>query len=100
MNEIRLDVCERSARDGVFEARYNGELLCRSTQPFFDSARTLLQRGYDPEARLIMVRENGTESFTAKLKVAAAYAVREGQRVGPVLTIWQPFKLTSGRTAT
>jgi hypothetical protein len=63
---------------GRFEARLEGgELLCVSRQPFLDGARELLARGADPDDQLVMVTATGTESLSAKVAVAAHYAVEE-----------------------
>jgi hypothetical protein len=60
---IRIDV--RPAGPGTYEARLAGRVICVSRQPFLDSARALLQEGYDPTAVLIMRwSTTGTESLS------------------------------------
>ena len=93
MSEITLLVRETSDRHGRFEARLaDGEIIIRaSTQPFFDAARVLVARGFNSEAVLQMVRENGTESLRALLGEAAKLTVEEGGRISPRFRRWKPF---------
>jgi hypothetical protein len=71
-----------------FEALLDSELLCVSRQPFLDAARVLIDRGFDPDARLVMLRGDGTASLSARLSVAARYTVEESAH-GP---IFRPFR--------
>jgi hypothetical protein len=70
---------------GMFSARLeNGELLCRSRTPFFESARALLGRGHSPAAILAM-RRTGTnhDASRALLGTAAGLSV-EHDKLGHV----------------
>src|SRR5262249_35169166 len=49
---------------------------------FLDGARVLIERGLDPALLAVMVRENGIESLSAPLGVAAGLTV-ESSRFGP-----------------
>jgi hypothetical protein len=44
----------RPGKDGKFEARVDGRLLCTSRQPFLNAARTLLAEGVEPATPIIM----------------------------------------------
>lgn len=55
---IQVVVVEIGA--GRHLAQIDGENICRSHQPFVDSARVLLKRGFDPNIVLAMFRPNET----------------------------------------
>jgi hypothetical protein len=71
---------------GHFRAQLEGTdevLVASSRQPFVDSARALVAKGFDPNATLIM-RHSGSNvvALKARLAVAAKLGVEEGPR-GP-----------------
>jgi hypothetical protein len=78
------------ANAGRWEATLNGgEVLTRSTQPFFDSARILIQRGCDPQTRLIMMRAGRDQvDLTTPLGAAAKLTV---DKANVRFATWRPF---------
>jgi hypothetical protein len=77
--------CGRRQHDR-FDAhlRDTGELVCGATrQPLFDSARVLLSRGCDPNARISMVWHDKpeTEAMTAIIGKAAQIDVMDNRFV-------------------
>jgi hypothetical protein len=75
-------------RHGQFATTLNGKPVCsRSRSPFFDSARHLIESGYDPDAVLVMFRE-GTACLLGRLGDAAGLTVDENHmRFAP----WRAF---------
>jgi len=69
---------------GLYEARLDGRLLCRSRTPFLDAARVLLSEGYDPSIKMLMLRAGSNVcSLTAMIGAAAKLSVEESAN-GPV----------------
>lgn len=93
MDTVVLVVSERKRRNGLYTARYNGQVVVKgSKQPFFDSARKLVGRGLDPKARYVMRRSlDGPDDLISTLGEAASLTVRENDQVGPVLRPWTPY---------
>jgi hypothetical protein len=93
MNKLYLIVSPCSPRPypkkwaGLFEAKLNGRLICRSRQPLLDSARKLLAEGYDPKTTLVL-RYVGSEvdAMTATIGAAAKLTVNER---GPYFYKWE-----------
>jgi len=83
MTPIEIVINETPDRRGVFEARADGRLLCRTSTPFLDAARVLMVEHAPPEAIVIM-RHDGASvpALTARLGAAAALDVEE-TRFGP-----------------
>ncbi len=78
MIEIFIHAVDRA---GMYEARHEGRLLCRSATPFLDGARCLIARGFDPNETLAMLRTGKSEAdLTGKLGEAAQLTVHEGRR--------------------
>ena len=92
MTPIRIDVCERAKRDGVFEARIDGELVCIDRVPFLTAARVLLERGHDPQTQIVMVTAWGTESLRSTIGAAAKLRVEENENCGPRFGKYRPFE--------
>lgn len=66
----------QAADAGRFEARYQGEPLTTSRQPFLDGARILIKRDLDPKARYVMRREGSErDDLISTLGVAAGLRV-------------------------
>jgi hypothetical protein len=79
---ISITVSPIKASPGRFQARLGstGELLVGSSrQPFVDSARVLLEKGYDPNVTLQMVHAGSqVVALRARLGKAAKLSVEEG----------------------
>src|SRR5262249_47617787 len=67
-----------ATRNGRFHATLNGELLTTSRQPLLDGARELLERGYDPNTRIVM-RHDGSkvDALPSTIGAAAKLTVEE-----------------------
>lgn len=90
---VRIVVTPAHGRSGRYRARivdHDQLLVGSSKQPFLDSARRLIQLGYDGEMILKMFRP-GAERFDlrASIKVAAGLTVDEHN--GTVFARWKPF---------
>ena len=87
-------------RPGCYTARCNGRLLCRSRQPFLDSARELLATGY-PADTIIVMRHAGSavESVRATVGAAAALTVSEEANRPPRFKLWKPRSVGEGSSA-
>ena len=83
---MRIIVTETTQRHGKFNAHLEGGThLTTSTQPFFDSARELLRRGYHPNTPIAM-RHHGsaTDSLTSAIGDAAKLIAHDGRFIpGP-----------------
>jgi hypothetical protein len=92
-----LRIVVRPEKRGRFAAWVDGEQipLCVSRQPFFDSARKLLERGCDPRTILLMRHGDGEDwALRATLQVAAKTTIDEHN--GTVLAKWKPFSRSAG----
>jgi hypothetical protein len=88
VSDIVLTVREVDRRHGPYDVFVDGRYLLTSTQPFLDSARVLLEQGYDPGCRLVMRREGSDhDALAARLDAAAKLTVDES---GPRLRPWKP----------
>jgi len=68
------------------------ELVAASTKPFFTAARLLMERGYDPNSRLVARHAGATHNaMISRLGHAAALDVVEGEAHGPRLVRFKAF---------
>jgi hypothetical protein len=85
-------VVEPADQPGVFAAKVDGRLICRSRTPFCTSARLLIERGYAPGAIMVMRHVgNSTDALIATIGAAARLTVEEGDRE-PRFRFWKPFR--------
>lgn len=78
----------------LWEARLNGALLCISRQPFYDGARELLRRGYDPETPLNLRHEGGEhDSFAIShpIREWARWTTKESDKRPIHRVTWKPY---------
>ncbi|WP_262296838.1 hypothetical protein [Microvirga sesbaniae] len=69
----------KACRDGRFEARLDGELLCKSRTPLLSAARILLKREHHPDSIISMQHDgSSTIAMQIRLEAAAGLAVDEG----------------------
>lgn len=78
--------------ENMFEARVEGELLCRSRTPFLSAARKLQRRGV-PDDTLIEMRHEGSSmvAMRATVGLAAGLTVREDND-GKMPPRFKPYK--------
>lgn len=90
---MTLTIIVSAVRPGRYSARLDGRELCRSTEPFFTSARALMREGVDPDTLITMQHEgSGVPSFVpVKLGMAAKRIVVENDREGPRVARYRPF---------
>jgi hypothetical protein len=97
-----------SKRGTLFDGLVNEQLVVkRSSQPFLDGARRLVELGLDPNAILVM-RHAGSnaDSLRATIGTAAKLTVTDDGCGKPILTKWSPRALgtvpmrSPGRDAT
>lgn len=82
---------------GMFSARLeNGELVCRSHSPFFDSARALLTRGYSPTT-IVAMRHNGTKHDALRAMLSTAAALSAEHDGHPRFRRWRGWRGRSFR---
>jgi hypothetical protein len=83
---------EPANRRGLFVARVAADFrfLCKSRQPFVDSARVLLQEGIDPETILIS-RLAGQDHNSLRSKVGLAAKVTVDEHNGTVFAKYKPL---------
>jgi hypothetical protein len=74
---------------GMFTASLDGMVLCCSRQPFVDSARVLIQSGWDPAAMLVM-RHAGADhdALTARIGTAASLSISDDRYGRPKVRRW------------
>jgi hypothetical protein len=78
---------------GRVQARLEDDdhVLCVSSTPYFDAARKLVTKGYDPKTTLILRHAGSeTESLECRLATAAGLTVEE-TKYGPKLRRWKPL---------
>src|SRR5262249_34683121 len=78
---------------GRYQARLEDDdhVLCVSNTPYFDAARILLTKGYDPKTTLILRHAGSeTEGLECPLATAADLTVEE-TKYGPKLRRWKPL---------
>jgi hypothetical protein len=91
--EIMIEIVIRSDDRGhSFKAFVNGEQVGNATnQPFFATARKLLDEGTDPETEITMRHEKSQiVSKRATVGEAAKLIVIEKEKVGPIFGKWKP----------
>ena len=79
-------------RPGLYDACLDGGyvIVTASRQPFFDSARRLLDLGYDPTNVLVMRHAGSdTDAMTGQIGAAAKLRVKEGNGP-PRFVAWDP----------
>jgi hypothetical protein len=97
-DQVRLCVISPNGAPGRFDATVNGEqLVVSSRTPFLDAARILVERGYDTNSVLI-ARHAGSDinCLIAKIGVAAALTVAEGERDAPRFRSWKAMPSREG----
>jgi len=77
-------------RDGRFEVRHAGRVLCVSCEPFLAAARRLLAEGFPPGA-VLGLRHTGQTDFAlcGRLARAAALTVHDGADGVPRFRRWK-----------
>lgn len=85
---VELHVRERQKRDGVFEARVDGDLVCVSRQPLYDAARVLLKKGFSSDEIIRKITRSGVLSMQTTIGNAAYWAVSGSDRAGIHLRKW------------
>jgi hypothetical protein len=90
MHTVIVTVAPIATRSGYYTARCNGRLLCRSRQPFLDSARELLATGY-PADTIIVMRHAGSavEALRSTIGAAARLTVETSEQGTPVFRQWR-----------
>jgi len=77
-------------RPGYYTARCDGRLLCRSRQPFLDSARELIAAGYPADAIMVMRHaDSAFESLRSTIGTAARLTVENTEQGKPDFRPWR-----------
>ena len=92
----RIIIAPLYDRPGIYAARLDGRLICKSRQPFLDAARILLAAGSDPSTILTMRHDGSTtDSLKATIGAAAKLTVIERNRDGPRFEPFRRWKAVS-----
>jgi hypothetical protein len=91
-----------STRGQLFDAHVNGRCIVqRSTTPFCDAARVLLQDGIDPATPLVMRHGyDGCDALRATVGVAAGLTVSDDRLGRPVFAKHKPYDGPSSTAGT
>jgi hypothetical protein len=83
-------------RPGIYAATRDGQLLCKSRQPFFDAARALLALGADPETPL-QARHAGSATVAMQSSVgeAAKWTIEGGDARLLTRRLYKPHPRTA-----
>ena len=97
---IEITITPTNRHRHHYDAYIGSTLLCTSRIPFFDGARVLLSKGYDPNTPLTM-RHQGSAlvSLRSTIGSAAKLTVVENGRDGPVFGAYEPYPLKEKRKA-
>jgi hypothetical protein len=96
IDNVQLIVAETARRNGQWDCYVDGQWVLTSAQPLCAVARLLMDRGYDPNAYLILRREGrDAADLKAPLGVAAAWSVKTDRCGKPVFVPWTGSKSTA-----
>ncbi len=96
--EITIVVSPVRERPGRYTAGLEGDdrvPVASSRQPFLDSARKLIERGYDPEAVMVM-RYAGSDTKSLRSKVGVAARLTVDEHNGTRFANWKPLSRSAG----
>jgi len=81
-----------TSKGQIYEARLDGEVLCRSLTPFLSAARVLLDADYAPDT-VVTMRHQGSSvvSLRSTLKRAAKLTVIDNRHEGPRFAKYRPL---------
>ena len=97
---IEIIIRPSAKRRYHYDAYLGETLLCTSRIPFFDGARGLLSRGYDPGTRLNLRHQGSAHvSLRSTIGSAARLTVVENRRQRPVFNRYEPYPLKERRKA-
>lgn len=83
-----------------YQAYLGDTVLCTSRTPFFEGARVLLSRGYDPNTGLTLRHRGAAHvSLRSTISAAAGQTVIENSREGPILGVYELYPLKERRKA-
>jgi hypothetical protein len=97
--EITIVVVPTARCNGRYEARLGekGQRLCVSTQPFPDSARRLIDLGFDPSINMVM-RHAGSETDCLHATIGDAAALTaQDTKFAPEFRRWKPISTPAVR---
>jgi hypothetical protein len=89
-----------TSRRFTFATRIEGSdhiLVASTIQPLLDSARRLLEQGFDPNLTLVLRHAgSSTNALSATVGVAARLSVAEPDRGSPHFRPWRPYSSSPG----
>jgi hypothetical protein len=82
-----------STRGQLFDGKVDGHsVVKRSTTPFCDAARALIDEGADPAARFVMRHENSSyDALRSTVDAAAGLTAVDDNGGKPVFRKWAPY---------